>query len=118
MASLREIGSLAAGATGDIGDAPDGKSIEQRSDGGFVGPEKRVVLVVVRRRPDRVALAHGDVADVDQRRLVVNGVNDAPHLGEPCLDEAAAQVIAGPVAEECDAFESEQPGGVLRVEAH
>jgi hypothetical protein len=49
-----EVGRVASGAAGDIGDAPDRKRIEHRPDRRYLGTEERVVLAVVGPRPDGV----------------------------------------------------------------
>jgi len=116
--SFGEVGGVASGAAGDVGDAADGQSIEQRPDRGDLGFEERVVRAVVGRRPDGIPVAHGDAADVDEGHLVVDGVDDAAHLVQPCVEEAVPDVVAGPVAEQGQALEPEQPGRVLPVEAH
>jgi hypothetical protein len=116
--SFGEVSRVATGAAGDIGDAPEGQGVEQRPDRRDLGLEERIVLAVVARRPDGVAVADGDVADVDQGHLAVDGVDDAAHFVQPCLEEAIPDVVAGPVAEQGQAFEPEQPGRVLPVETH
>ena len=61
--------------------------VKQSADNALLRPEQRVVLIVVGLRPTCVPVAYGNVANVNQRFLMIDGTDDPPYFHQPFVQE-------------------------------